>query len=120
MNTARARELLSTELAQLDDQVRSATQAAAGTAEGDEPGTGAALHQHPGDLGSETANHMENEGLLRTVQEQRRRVREAPARVEDGGFGHCAVCGRAIDDERLEARPEVTTCREHADSGVPA
>jgi RNA polymerase-binding transcription factor DksA len=26
------------------------------------------------------------------------------------------VCGRAIDDERLEARPEVATCREHADA----
>jgi RNA polymerase-binding transcription factor DksA len=26
------------------------------------------------------------------------------------------VCGVEIDDERLEARPEVATCREHADA----
>jgi RNA polymerase-binding transcription factor DksA len=28
------------------------------------------------------------------------------------------VCGREIDDERLEARPEVRTCREPADTPV--
>lgn len=120
MHPTRARELLSTELDALDQRVRFAEEAAAGSAEGDEPGTGTGLHEHAGDLGSEMTNHMENEGLLRTVQEQRRRVQAALSRIDAGTFGRCAVCGVAIDQERLEARPEVTTCREHADSPVSA
>jgi RNA polymerase-binding transcription factor DksA len=34
----------------------------------------------------------------------------ALARVEDGTYGTCQVCGQAIAPERLEARPAATTC----------
>jgi DnaK suppressor protein len=57
---------------------------------------------------------MESEGLARTVELQRRRVRDALSRLDGGTYGRCEVCGREIDDERLEARPEASTCREHA------
>jgi DnaK suppressor protein len=59
---------------------------------------------------------MESEGLVRTVELQRRRVQDALGRIDEGTYGVCAVCGTEIDDERLEARPEVSTCREHADA----
>ena len=42
-------------------------------------------------------------------------VTSAGGRIDNGTYGRCEVCGREIDDERLEARPEVSTCREHAD-----
>ena len=38
----------------------------------------------------------------------------AEARLADGTYGKCVVCGRAIPEERLEARPTATTCVEHA------
>lgn len=41
-------------------------------------------------------------------------VDAALARIEDGSYGRCAVCGEAIPDERLEARPTATTDLAHA------
>jgi DnaK suppressor protein len=34
----------------------------------------------------------------------------ALARVADGTYGVCAVCGRPIPEGRLEVRPTATTC----------
>ena len=58
--------------------------------------------------------------LADTVDTQRRHVQDALRRLDDGSYGSCAVCGATIDDERLDARPEVSTCREHADAVVGA
>jgi RNA polymerase-binding transcription factor DksA len=38
----------------------------------------------------------------------------AEARIADGTYGTCVVCGRPIPDERLEARPTARTCIDHA------
>jgi RNA polymerase-binding transcription factor DksA len=35
-------------------------------------------------------------------------------RIADGGYGRCEVCGEAIPDERLQARPTARTCIAHA------
>lgn len=37
-------------------------------------------------------------------------ARAAMARVDDGTYGTCARCGGRIDDERLAALIDVTTC----------
>jgi RNA polymerase-binding transcription factor DksA len=116
VNPDRARELLTTELRELDDRAEFAAASVADTATGNETADEGSLTQHPGDLGTDVANRMESEGLAHTVQLQRRRVRDALDRLDQGSYGRCAVCGREIDDERLEARPEVATCREHADA----
>jgi len=112
----RARELLTAELSELDDRARFAAESLAETATGNETADEGSLTQHPADLGTDVANRMESEGLARTVEVQRRRVQDALDRLDEGTYGRCAVCGREIDDERLEARPEVATCREHADT----
>ncbi len=117
MNPDRARELLTAELTELDERAAFAAEGRAESADADSEG---ALGQHPGDYGSDVAGSMDAELLVDTVAAQRRSVQEALSRVEDGSFGRCAVCGEAIDDERLEARPEVPTCREHADTPVGA
>ena len=43
-------------------------------------------------------------------------VDAASARVEDGSYGRCTVCGEPIPDARLEARPTARTCI--ADAGT--
>lgn len=116
MDPDRARELLTTELEELDDRAEFATESAAQPASGDLAANESGTTQHPADFASEVTSRMESEGLVRTVELQRRRVADALARLEGGTYGRCEVCGREIDDERLEARPEVSTCREHADA----
>lgn len=117
MDPDRARSLLTTELAELDDRARFADASSADAANDPALGEGA-LSQHPGDYGSDVTNRMEDRLLIDTVEEQRRRVQDALARLDDGTYGRCMVCGREIDDERLEARPEAATCRDHADTPV--
>jgi RNA polymerase-binding transcription factor DksA len=113
----RARQLLTGELAALDDRLRAAEQDRA-EASPDTLGPEGALGQHPGDYGTEVNTTMEADLSVNTISEQRRHVQEAIDRLDEGEYGRCAVCGREIDDERLEARPEVPTCREHADTPV--
>ncbi|MDN5931338.1 MAG: TraR/DksA C4-type zinc finger protein [Pseudonocardia sp.] len=115
MDLDHARKLLTAELADLDERARFAEQTRSESSGDTEEG---ALGQHPGDHGSEVAGAMDSELLVDTVADQRRSVQEALGRVEDGSYGRCAVCGEQIDDERLDARPEVRTCREHADASV--
>ena len=116
MDPDRARELLTAELEQLDDRAEFAASSAAESASGDLAANEGGATQHPADFGSDVANRMESEGLARTVDLQRRRVQDALGRLDGGTYGRCEVCGKEIDDERLEARPEVSTCREHADA----
>ncbi|MDH4224526.1 MAG: RNA polymerase-binding protein DksA [Deltaproteobacteria bacterium] len=40
----------------------------------------------------------------------RDKINESLARVEDGTFGICEVCGDEIGETRLEARPMTTLC----------
>jgi RNA polymerase-binding transcription factor DksA len=116
VNPDRARELLTAELDQLDDRARFAAESVADTAPGLAADDETSVPTHPADLGTDEANRAESEGLARTVELQRRRVQEALRRLDEGSYGRCEVCGAEIDDERLEARPEVSTCREHADA----
>ena len=52
--------------------------------------------------------------LLEQARQRLADVEAALARVADGTYGVCLVCGRAIPAGRLEARPTTTTCVEHA------
>ncbi len=48
---------------------------------------------------------------LRATLEQ---VRHALARLDEGGWGVCEVCGETIPEGRLEARPWATRCLRHS------
>lgn len=115
MDLDRARDLLTTELAELDERARFAERTRAESSGDTEEG---ALGQHPGDYGSEVVGTMDAEQLVDTIEDQRRRIQAALARIEAGTYGICVVSGQQIDDERLEARPEVATAREYADARI--
>ena len=52
--------------------------------------------------------------MLQEAEERRRRmllrIDAALARIEDGRFGYCAICGGPIAAARLDREPVVTTC----------
>lgn len=75
-----------------------------------------AMGQHPGDYGSEVEESMDRQALAAESDRQAAEIDAALARLDDGSYGRCRVCGQEIDDERLEARPQVSTCRDHADA----
>ena len=54
------------------------------------------------------------DALLRAAERQLVEVDAAVARVHDGTYGVCSVCGAPIPAGRLEARPTTTTCVAHA------
>ena len=49
-------------------------------------------------------------GLLREARHQLEAVDAALARVDEGTYGRCTTCGRAISSERLEALPATPVC----------
>jgi len=115
MDIDHARDLLTAELSDLDERARFAEESRASASDAnDETSNGS----HPADYGADVTSAMDSELLLETVADQRRRITEALARIEGGTYGSCVVCHEQIDDERLDARPEVATCRKHADTPV--
>jgi DnaK suppressor protein len=55
--------------------------------------------------------------LLRQSSAGLDQVDAALARIADGTYGSCAVCGEAIAEGRLEARPWTPFCIRHASAG---
>jgi len=54
--------------------------------------------------------------ILEHVDARLADVDRAIERLERGEFGTCETCGRAIDADRLRARPAARFCVEHAHS----
>lgn len=75
--------------------------------------TEGSLGQRMADVATEVETRMEDKGLEDDAARQIEDIDAALARVDDGTWGTCVVCGTAIDDERLDALPQASTCREH-------
>lgn len=54
------------------------------------------------------------QALIERGRERLNEVEAALARVADGSYGICEVCGAAIGEGRLEARPTASRCVVHA------
>lgn len=66
------------------------------------------------DRGQVSAEIGENYTLADSLQNKLDQVEKAFARLEDGSYGSCDVCGDAIGKERLAALPSTTRCVQHA------
>jgi RNA polymerase-binding transcription factor DksA len=69
---------------------------------------------HLADTASETYERELDEGLEQDAQGQLREVEAALQRLEEGTYGTCSACGKAIPVERLEAVPWTTLCIDDA------
>lgn len=72
-----------------------------------------AYDQHQADLGTETFEREKDLSILEQVEAELADVEHALRRLDEGTYGTCEVCGRAIPDERLEAVPAARLCLEH-------
>ena len=65
---------------------------------------------HPADLGSEMFERSKDLALRDNVQLLLTEVQEALQKIEDGTYGNCSQCGRAITRERIKALTAVNLC----------
>lgn len=57
-----------------------------------------------------------NAGISNELEARLKNVHDALARIEKGEYGVCSVCGKDIEEARLEANPAASTCIEHKDN----
>lgn len=73
--------------------------------------------ERPDDLVDRTGHHLAEASTdlflrewslatLRSLERELAAVEDAIERLDQGGYGMCAECGRPIDPERLAARPQ--------------
>lgn len=71
-----------------------------------------AYDNHPADHGTETFERAKDIALRDNLRIRLKQVERAEQRLNEGVYGRCEICGTPIDPDRLEARPEATTCVE--------
>ena len=62
------------------------------------------------DSGQVTAERGEVEALAGSLRETLQEINEALAKMEAGTYGRCELCGQAIPEPRLEAKPAAKFC----------
>jgi RNA polymerase-binding transcription factor DksA len=115
MDAEHARQLIVSTRERLEGLVREREAEGIGTqSETDQISELSSLDQHMGDLGTETFEREKDFSLLEQLEAEIGDLDAALRKVEDGTYGICEICSRAIDPERLEAMPGTRTCIEHA------
>lgn len=67
------------------------------------------------DLADKFEDYEERNATLNSLEPRLREIDEALAKIEsnDTSYGTCSVCGKDIEEDRLDANPAATTCKEH-------
>lgn len=114
MDTDLARQRLADERARLDG-VKSTfdDEGLNDQTESESLGELSSYDQHQADMGTETFEREKDLSILEQVEAELADVEHALRRLDDGTYGTCEVCGKAIPDERLEAMPATRLCLEH-------
>ena len=81
-----------------------------------EPGSGASadFDDNFADSGQVAAEQGENKVLAAPLRAELDEVERALAKLDDGTYGRCEICGEPIAEARLEAMPATRFCIDHA------
>ena len=55
----------------------------------------------------------ENMAIVNTLESRYNEVKKAFERIDNSTYGICSVCGAEIEQDRLEANPSASTCKNH-------
>lgn len=55
----------------------------------------------------------DNNAILNTLEARYNDVKSGLDKIKHGSYGKCQVCGKEIEEDRLEANPAARTCKEH-------
>src|SRR4051812_30968401 len=103
------------ELEQRRDETR---RRIAGLAKRPERGTAQGFGKRIGDGTVEAISRLTEIGVGTSLEAGLERTERALAKLDDGTYGRCDVCGEPIAEKRLAAMPDVVTCVSCA-SGQP-
>jgi DnaK suppressor protein len=67
------------------------------------------------DLADRSEDFEERSGILDPLEKRLADINKALKKIEDGNFGICEVCGKKIEEDRLEINPAATTCKDDMD-----
>jgi RNA polymerase-binding transcription factor DksA len=65
------------------------------------------------DLADRFEDYEKNSEEVRALDARLKEVVTALKNIDDGTYGICKVCHGRIEEERLNANPAATTCKEH-------
>ena len=71
---------------------------------------GIAYDENFADSGQVAAEQGENRALIGQLEETLSEVERALAKLDEGNYGACEVCGNDIGEARLEAMPSTRYC----------
>ncbi|MBU5440363.1 TraR/DksA C4-type zinc finger protein [Tissierella sp. MSJ-40] len=74
---------------------------------------------HPADIGTEVFMMEQDRGLKSKLNDTLYEIDNSLQDLEDGNYGICKVCGKRIDEERLELIPYLKTCIECTNEKLP-
>ena len=60
-------------------------------------------------------SYENNTAILKQLEIRLNSIKAALGRIEAGSFGICKVCGKEIEQDRLDANPAAETCKDHID-----
>jgi DnaK suppressor protein len=79
-----------------------------------ERGADLAFGKRIGDGTIEAVSRLTDVGVGSNLEITEARIERALAKLADGTYGLCDVCGEPINPKRLAAMPESTLCIDHA------
>ncbi len=79
-------------------------------AERPEPGSGVGFGKRIGDGTSEAVSRLTDIGVGESLERGLERTERALAKLDEGTYGICDVCGQSISPGRLRALPEGVLC----------
>ena len=79
-----------------------------------ERGANLAFGKRIGDGTVEAVSRLTDVGVGGNLELAEAQIERALAKIADGTYGCCDICGQAINPKRLAALPESTRCIEHA------
>lgn len=59
--------------------------------------------------------YEDNAAIMNTLETRYNDLKSALDKIKHGVYGTCQICGKEIENDRLEANPSARTCKEHID-----
>lgn len=67
----------------------------------------------PNDRADQMTEYRGNAAILTDLENRYNEVKGALTRMDEGSYGTCRICGKDIEEARLDADPSADTCKEH-------